>query len=398
MQCHLRDEEASAPPVIAEVVRARPALGVSVGCRVLRGGSARGRIDQMTAGGRLTSLARTRIRYTGEPFQYATTALRAHRDLPNLPDAHGEQAVLESGVMEHLGRGDQGYSAHPLGIAGVRLTPQRTVVALDSDTWQLPGQKSPLSRYVVESLLPCAEPGIQVHGIRRLRVAPTPRDHSPDLHLKLVDTNSSLVFRAVRGTCWRKLLTEQRRVLEERGFVPLWDGSGPSPYELDDERRYPSAAPERRARAWLGSGILRRIALLKNTSAAYSVTSWINLERAGLTFELETTSDASADHHDVLLDHLTDAVWGLALRVTRLDCTCGRRPTVPPEGQCTYDLESRGNAAGTLQLRFVRRGRDHDDLREMLEEVDASPWWLDRVLPRHPDQPDRAGIRMGEPR
>lgn len=38
----------------------------------------------MTAGGRLTRLARTRSHYSGEPVQYASEALRNHRHLPLL--------------------------------------------------------------------------------------------------------------------------------------------------------------------------------------------------------------------------------------------------------------------------------------------------------------------------
>ncbi|MFH8615083.1 hypothetical protein ACH4E8_08395 [Streptomyces sp. NPDC017979] len=245
-----------------------------------------------------------------------------------------------------------------------------------------------MADYALAHLLPSAEPGVQVGGVMRLRVAAV---RNTELHLNLVDTDSRLVLRGSPGTRWRSLLVRRRRDLEERGYVPLWDETEPSPHELEDEREFASLVQVDRDLAWLGSKLLRRIAIFQNFSSAYSTRSWIAGSR--WIFELDTHRDVPLAH-DAFLDRLVDATWGLPLRTTRSHCECtmqwARRGY-----QCTFHLKhERSEVPGTLQIRF--RWGDPvygDDARQRLEDLNADRDWLDRVLPRRTSRPHGAVVR-----
>lgn len=347
----------------------------------------------MAAGGRPTRLARTRSRYSGEPVQHVSEMLRTHREAPFFPDAQGEQAVLEAQVMKELGRGGEWWT-HPVGIAGMRLAPGQSVIVLDSHSGSRPGRRFPMADYALAHLLPSAEPGVQVSGVMRLRIDGV---RKADLHLKLVNTDSQLVLRGGQGTRWRHLLAERRRELEEDEFVPLWDEAEVTSYELKDEREFVSLLQTGRDLAWLGSGLLRRIAMFQNFSTAYSTRSWITGDE--WIFELDTHRNVSLAH-DVFLDRLMDGAWGLPLRITRRHCDCSLPGAARRGYQCTFHLEHRHpDVPGVMQIRF--RWGDPvygDDVRERLKDLDADQDWLDRVLPRRNDRPSGPGVRTGGPR
>ncbi|WP_431042637.1 hypothetical protein ACQUSR_12420 [Streptomyces sp. P1-3] len=248
-----------------------------------------------------------------------------------------------------------------------------------------------MADYALAHLLPSAEPGVQVDGVMRLRVIGV---RNVDLHLKLVNSDSRLVLRGAPGTRWRPLLAQRRRDLEEGGFVPLWDEAEPSTYELEDEREFASLVQTDRDLAWLGSGLLRRIAIFQNFSTAYSTRSWITGDE--WIFELDTHRDVSLAH-DAFLDRLMDDVWGLPLRITRRHCDCSLQGTAWRGYQCTYYLEhQRPDVPGVMQIRF--RWGDPvygDDARQRLEDLNADRDWLDRVLPRRIGRPSGPAVREG---
>ncbi|MBC3992025.1 hypothetical protein H8N00_24700 [Streptomyces sp. AC563] len=295
--------------------------------------------------------------------------------------------------MKELGRGGEWW-AHPVGIAGVRLMPGQPIVILDSHSGSRLGRKFPMADYALAHLLPSAEPGVQVGGVMRLRVIGV---RKVDLHLGLAGTGSRLVLRGVPGTRWRPLLAQRRRDLEENGFVPLWDEVEPSPYELEDEREFVSLMQTGRDLAWLGSGLLRRIAIFRNFSTAYSTRSWITGYR--WIFELDTHRDVPLAH-DTFLDCLMDDVWGLPLRITRCHCDCSLQGTTRRGYQCTFYLEhQRPDVPGVMQIRF--RWGDPvygDDARQRLEDLNADREWLDRVLPRRTGRTSGPAVREGGPR
>jgi len=71
--------------------------------------------------------------------------------------------------------------------------------------------------------------------------------------------------------------------------------------------------------AWLGSGLLRRIALFHSkASAAYSVRSWISDHE--WKFELSMRRDVPFDHHR-FVERLIDPAWGLPAAVSHSHCS-----------------------------------------------------------------------------
>ncbi|MGW3211544.1 hypothetical protein ACWDBC_04700 [Streptomyces parvus] len=247
-----------------------------------------------------------------------------------------------------------------------------------------------MADYALAHLLPSAEPGVQVSGVMRLRVVAV-RD--ADLHLELAGTESRLVLRGAPGTRWHFLLEQRRSGLEEGGFVPLWGVTEPSPYELEDERQFASLMQTGRDLAWLGSGLLRRIAIFQNFSTAYSTRAWITGDE--WIYELDTHRDAPLKH-DAFLDRLMDDVWGLPLRISRCYCDCSLQGTARGY-QCTFYLEHQSpDVRGVMQIRF--RWGDPvygDDVRQRLEDLNANRDWLDRVLPRRTDRASGPAVRKG---
>lgn len=333
----------------------------------------------MSAGGRLANYIRKRCLYTGESFRYLKGSLKAIDNERPIPVATGDQALLESQVMAHLARGSEWW-AHPVGISKVRITPRGDVVVhLDGHTELSGGRTFPMGSYAVEHLLPSAEPGIQVDGAVGLRVDAV---QGTDLHLTRVGGSSRLVLRGTSGTRWRRELSDRWRSLDSGGYPPLWRESVLSSFERDDETAYPRTTRADRDLAWLGSGLLRRIALFHTASSAYSTRSWI--AHGEWKFELETRRDVPLDHNS-FLKLLADPTWGLPLRISRSHCSCDDQPR-PHDAwytrQCTYHLVHAGGQPGALQIRFLHYPSPDGNIREKLERAGAAPAWLDRVMPK----------------
>ncbi|MFC8246920.1 hypothetical protein [Streptomyces chartreusis] len=319
----------------------------------------------MSAGGRLTDRIRTRCLYTGESPRWLKGSLTRLDNLRPIPDADESQALLESRVMEHLAHGGA-YFAHPFGIARTRITSDgETIVHLDDRTVSESGDQHPMSTYALDCLLPTRGKGIYVPRADDLRMTVI---RNTDLGLTRNGVRT-LVLRRTAGTRWRSELADRESPLRE----------------TDDDSLTISMGSrltwhwERLDLAWLGSGLLRRIALFHTSSSAYRVTSW--RQRREWIFELDTRRDVPLGH-DVLLERLMDRVWGLPLRIQRASCTCGNDGS-RAEGtmkSCVFCLVHTGDRVGVLQLRFRSVPGAAGD-RATLQRVSADPAWLDRVLP-----------------
>lgn len=333
----------------------------------------------MAAGGRLKQLLRTRCLHTGESPRQLKGAGEEIDNRRPIPDAEGDQAVLESQVFSKLSDGGTWW-AHPLGIAKVRLSRREPVfVHLDSHTELSQGEKYPMSSHALDRILPFAEPGVQVNGVIGLRVAGI---DGADLHLRLVNSESHLVIRGIPGTQWRDDLDARWESLQEDGYPPLWESPSQTIHENDDKKAHPGVRGTELDISWLGSGLLRRVALFHTISSAYSTRSWITGDE--WIFELDTRHDVRLDH-DRLLSRLTDPIWGLPLRIGDHHCSCDDPPLTNARymRQCTYHLEHTGNQPCGLQFRF-RSGPTvyGKNVREELGRLGADTAWLDRILPR----------------
>jgi hypothetical protein len=239
-----------------------------------------------------------------------------------------------------------------------------------------------MSSYALDRLLPSAEPGVQVFGVPGLRIA---KVRGADLHLTLAGRGCGLVLRGRKGTCWRSELRQRRESERNREDAPaLWSEASLTSYERDHIREFPNALDQ--DLAWLGSGLLRRVALLATASSAYSTRSWITGDE--WIFELDTVRGVTLDHN-AFLDKLMDPVWGLPLRIERHHCACHQHRYAEYMHQCTFHLEHTGEEPGIMQIRFryVPEMYGATGSRELLERLGADPSWLNRVLPSS-DVPD----------
>ncbi|WP_159029563.1 hypothetical protein [Streptomyces qaidamensis] len=329
--------------------------------------------------------------YTGEPFQMSRHALRGGDNRHPIPGATGTQARLEAEVLAKLGGGGQWWS-HPLGIARVRPGCGSALVELDGHTTFSSGTLYPRSAHALDKLLPCAEPGVQVTGIVGLRVAGI---EGADLHLTLSGDFSRIVLRGIPGTRWEELLDERWHRYEEAGFPPLWRSGSLTEYEKAHISSYGESWRAERDLDWIGSALLRRIALFHTSGSAYSTRSWITGDE--WIFELDTVLDAPPGHDD-FLNRLLDPIWGPALRVDRCHCSCDALRDPDDRfylRQCTFHLTHRDQPLGGLQLRF-RHGHAvyGSDARTTLRHLGSPPKWLDRVLPANrPDARASTGRR-----
>lgn len=323
---------------------------------------------------RIDHAAESRRALTKEPYQYAKAEIDRSRRFA-LPCAGADQAYLESQVMEYVASGNSWW-AHPIGIAAVRIAPFELVVSLDPYTEFSDGKRHPMTEYVLDHLLPYAVSAVEVSGAVGLRARALSKT---DLLLKSVGTSARVVLRGQPDTNWRELLAE-RRIMDRRSEVdgprPLWSEPELTAYERAHIVDCPLVNKARRDRAALGSALLRRIGLFEHYSAAYSTKSWV--KSIEWILELESTYDAALEH-GVLLDALTDPVFGLPLSIRRHHCNCAY---ASPEWEtsCVFHLDH--STLGSLQIRFRSRElADREGFRATLTGVNAEQGWLDRVLP-----------------
>ncbi|MFF2548100.1 hypothetical protein ACFVUY_36835 [Kitasatospora sp. NPDC058063] len=333
----------------------------------------------MTSGGRLQKLARTRQIYTGEPFHVAKEMVRDGNNRSPLSTAPMRQAYLEAEVFAKLCSGGEWWP-HPFGISSIQARVQSATAHLDSHTTFHDGTPYSRSAHALEALLPEAEPGIQVNGVVGLRVVGM---DGRDLHLTLTDGDCHLILRGTAGVDWKGEIDERWNHLRKAGFPPLWREQQLTDHEVDHIRDYPRVWSANRSLDWLGSALLRRLAMVHTSSTAHSVRSWVHDDEWVL--QLDTVRGVELDH-DAFLSRLLDPIWGIPLRIRQQRCSCDPRHRLGHDNyllQCTYHLEHTDDTyRGGLQLRFRHGlGAYTRNARATLASLGAAPKWLDRVLP-----------------
>lgn len=324
--------------------------------------------------------------YTGDGYQHARSVLPTSRVFDPLPAASGAQERLEAQVMQYVGAG-KAWWAHPLGIAGTRITDHGLLVLLDRCTELSTEKTYPMSAYAAENLLPVAEAGSQVFGAIGVRAHVR---SSADLVVTSVDGGGEVVLRAARGedpdegTDWPEILARRSAdIVDDAALLPLWQQPEMTVHEQDDLAGHPLVRQDERSMAWIGSALLRRIGLFHTASVAYSTKSWIN--PGEWIFEMAADSRAEGDH-DLLLDQLSADRWGLPVDVVKEHCGCASAARIGSDSyQCFYRLGHKDGLAGNIQLRFTRsRLSDRDRMRGLFQRLGSDQAWLDKVLPRDP--------------
>ena len=322
----------------------------------------------MGAGGGSADARRWFCRYTGESYQYVVSLGDGVDAVNPVPRVVGDQAVLEAEVFEKVAHGCD-VTAHPLGISRVRTLPGGApIVFLDGGR----RDEYPRGLDVVERILPFTGcDGEFLDGVAGLRVIAV---RGVDLVVGLAGTAARLVLRGDADTRWSSHLAARESELISMGYRGGWTKLGLS----GDEFRYRKESLRNRS-SWLGSGILRRVAMVRTAGTGYANDVWRQGER--WIIEMDTWSDVLVDHN-VFLQWVSDPVWGLDLGLLNGRCGCADAGTYFRE--CRFELKHVDGRAGILQLRFRSWSDDRGSAasrRKELGLVGADQGWLNRVLP-----------------
>ncbi|WP_405748375.1 hypothetical protein OG232_00150 [Streptomyces sp. NBC_01411] len=232
-----------------------------------------------------------------------------------------------------------------------------------------------------------------IAGIRILEV------DSIGLHLGLAGTDGRVILTGLEPKQWWSLLGKHRAFCADNDLVPLWDRPVLTTFEATYLAGDSSWLEERADRAWIASGLLRRIALLHTVTKPYGVRYW----QHGLGWKFELTYEHGVPvQHDVLLAHLTHPGWGLALQPTREHCAC--KPCDCDGGaerNCWYKLDAGGEHRDEIMFHFRRTRAGYESARAYgrLVAAGAEPDWLAQALPaRHqPAVPQPVSLTNGGP-
>ncbi|WP_405388198.1 hypothetical protein OG596_09685 [Streptomyces sp. NBC_01102] len=225
------------------------------------------------------SLYSLRRRYTGETAQQARQAVdNLKRGEPAIPEAASPaQRDLEARVLLSLLEFRSVYTRFPLGIKSVHPEPHSIGLAVESEE---------RATEILFNLLPSYASGNEVQGVPGLRI--TRRDRTAielqvlgkPARLRLMGLPARLWRSAEASTltkwidpdsmqlCWRS--SRRSWTVAEREHQAQWD---------DGSDRYVQV---KRQGAWLGSGLLRRAALLHTVSNTFLIDGY-----RGAAFDVE---------------------------------------------------------------------------------------------------------------
>ncbi|RPK23580.1 hypothetical protein EES37_38135 [Streptomyces sp. ADI91-18] len=335
----------------------------------------------MSHGNTRTQQARYRSHCTGTGHQICVEQLHSAAAHP-VPTPDFDQARLEAALFEGLD-GTIDYCAHPAGIARTTPSSDHLALALDSKL----GPKYRLPEHSLGMILPTHYTGPEETenvpggyvGVRLRAI------DDAGLHLGLAGTDAHVTLTGPSTEEWHEIVAAMRADCQECHLEPLWDArdlTGPEADYLAREHRWES---EKAERAWLASGLLRRIGLFHTVSKPYSMRYW----RHGLGWKFEVRYEHGvAVNHDAVVEHLTHRRWGMPLQVFRESCAC-KSCTCDggAERSCWFTFV--GDQPKTKIIIHFRQTRAHYDMTDPYDRLTgagASRTWLQQALPSHHEQ------------
>ncbi|WP_326615278.1 hypothetical protein OG949_41010 (plasmid) [Streptomyces scopuliridis] len=336
----------------------------------------------MSHGNRLSQKARYFANCTGIGYLTGHERLAASRTRDVIPSVSGEQALLEASLLERLG-GTFDYCAHPAGIASVDPGLEHITVRIDPLMGRL---QSPLALHSIAMLLPTRYTGTEANpgeagGIMGLRITAL---NERGLHLSLVGTTATATLDGPTSAQWSTYLAEHRAWCADNHWQSLWDEPNLHPDEQAHTASTPLWSQRCRETAWVGSGMLRRIALLHSVTTPYRVTCWH--DGSDWKFDISYALGAKGSH-DALIKQLLHSRWGQPLQIHHSHCECTSAPTDESvhlrERMCSLSLTSQGALRGGIDFRFRSTARQQDlaSRYAALSAASAEPSWLRLAFP-----------------
>ncbi|MFG3552344.1 hypothetical protein [Streptomyces sp. NPDC047725] len=204
-------------------------------------------------------------------------------------------------------------------------------------------------------LLPCYEPGGEVHGIVGLRIR---QRTSRGVELYIAGQRTSVCLTGVSLKVWKRAEAESLEHVADIGWKALWRGPEKwSEEELAFEQQWNTGewARQFRAGAWSASGLLRRIGLFHTLTACDAVTGYKGLGINGydgngpVRWCLDIIHRTGVRYQkQALIEAMTDPEFGLPIaRASHLDAIY---PPETMENWIRLDDEAR---TGLIELRFA---------------------------------------------
>ncbi|RPF29615.1 hypothetical protein EDD96_6140 [Streptomyces sp. Ag109_G2-6] len=252
--------------------------------------------------------------YTGESVQQACRAIESlEPDGPPIPSAASPtQQHFEARALLGLLEFRNVYTRYPLGITTVHPEPEGIALRVESEE---------RAAEILFNLLPAYVSDNVVHGVPGLRI--TQRDRTA-IELRVLGEPARLRLTGLPARLWRSVIAMMLdKWIDPDATLLCWKSS---PKAWTDAERGHQAQWEGRSDhftqvqqrgAWLGSGLLRRAALLHTVSNTFLLDGYggaSDVARLVLRSS-HVRGQGPGPHHIVAA--LTDPTFGLPLHLTR---------------------------------------------------------------------------------
>ncbi|MER8062618.1 MULTISPECIES: hypothetical protein [unclassified Streptomyces] len=330
--------------------------------------------------------------YTGLPWLAALRRVEAAApDSWLISQPHAEQLLLESQVMAALAW-RRITTVHPWGIEYVDPYSDRLLIRFEDDPVERRGSEVTQAMDLAAVLLPRADEYGDITGV------PGVRSHveCEQVVLRVLGTRASVALQGLDPNEWLHAVEVQDQQMRAYGMT-LCHRDMPTRWH-PAERLY--RRPHRRGAApsaWLTSGLLRRVGLLRTLGVPLNVTGWIgHHERGGgerWIIDPTFAEGHGATGHRRLIALLAAPGWGLPVKPVAEHCNCDLPPGF--SDQCTTVSAGLAEHSGALEVRAIhRRGdrlkwiQEHCPTTYSAQEqlVLPVPAWVDRWL-------ERGGVR-----
>ncbi|GGT22163.1 hypothetical protein ACK389_10655 [Streptomyces antibioticus] len=326
--------------------------------------------------------------YTGLPWQSARR--RVETAAPGsllIPEPDADQLLLEARVMATLAW-RRITTVHPWGIEYVDPRSDRLLIRFEADPVERRDPDETQALDLAEALLPRADEYGDIKGV------PGARTHveGGQVVLRVLDTSASVTLLGLDPDEWLRAVDVQDQQMGTCGMTPC--------HRDLPTRWHPAERPYRRpgrqgtaGSAWLTSGLLRRVGLIRTLGVPLAVTGWLgHHERGGgerWIIDPTFAEGSGATGHQRLMALLTAPGWGLPL--TPLDDHCNCHLATGYSDQCTAIVAGLAERPGVLEVRAIqRRGDRLKRIKEDRPGIYAAqqqlafpvPAWVDRWLKR----------------
>ncbi|MEV3858120.1 hypothetical protein AB0J38_27790 [Streptomyces sp. NPDC050095] len=329
---------------------------------------------------------------TGLPW--TTARKRVGAMAPNetlIAEATPEQALLECHFLHAIAR-PTFTTVRPWGIETVDGSSDRLIVHFE-DHHQHRGDRAESTVHgLVRAVLPHGgEPG-DVHGLPGARLGV----EDGVVVLRRIGLDAAIQLDGFALADWQAAVDAVTQEVRHCGMAPCQEES-PADWHAAERAylRNPTNAWYENllaTSAWLPSGLLRRVPLLRTIGVPLGTTAWTDADPDGPGELWKVDQEHVAvkngvSHHRPFVALLTDPEAGMPLTVEEASCRCGTGRC----DDCRVYLRGTGHRPGRLEIRSTRR----QGLWLETAQQDAQTWGLRQRLFRAVPTKVSSGLEVG---